>query len=95
MKNVTPDQDIQGSNERTVLALVMWYVLVIDHLKRMFSNPRDFELLLWHVNCKTDRKIRHPTDGRRMFSNDPRNIKFGLSTDEMNPFREMRNQHNT
>jgi hypothetical protein len=37
---------------------------VIDRLKRMFSNPRDIELLLWHVNHKTDGKIRHPADGR-------------------------------
>jgi hypothetical protein len=31
----------------------------------MFSNPRDVEFLLWHVNHKTDRNIRHPTDGRQ------------------------------
>jgi hypothetical protein len=29
------------------------------------------------------------------FSNDTRNIKFGLSTDEMSPFGEMRNLHST
>jgi hypothetical protein len=71
----------------------------------MFSNPRDVEMLLWHVNCKTDGKIRHPTNGRQWkqfdlahqedFSNDLRNIRFGLSTDEMSPFREMRNPHTT
>jgi hypothetical protein len=27
------------------------------------------------------------------FSTDPRNIMFGLSTNGMNPFREMRNPH--
>jgi hypothetical protein len=43
---------------------VMWYLPVIDRLKRMFSNLRDTELLLWHVNHKTDGKIRHPVDGR-------------------------------
>jgi hypothetical protein len=41
----------------------MWYLLVIDRLKHMFSNPRDAELLLWHVNRKTDGKIRHPVEG--------------------------------
>jgi hypothetical protein len=45
-----------------------------------------------------DGKIRHPTVGRQWkyfdlthqknFFNDPRNIRFGLSTDGMNPFRE-------
>jgi hypothetical protein len=64
-KNVTPDQDIEGSKERKVPALVMWYLPVIDRLKRMFSNPRDAKLLLWHVNHKMDKKIRHPTDGRQ------------------------------
>jgi hypothetical protein len=56
-KIVTPDRDIEGSKERKIPALVMWYQPVIDRLKRMFSNPRDIELLLWHVNHKTDGKI--------------------------------------
>jgi hypothetical protein len=104
-KNATPDQDIGGPKERKVSALVMWYLPVIDRLKRMFSNPRDAELLLLHVNHKTDGKIQHPADGRQWkyfdlahqegFSNDPRNIRFGLSTDGMNSFREMRNPHST
>jgi hypothetical protein len=38
---------------------------MIDCLKRMFSNPRDVELLLWHVNRKMDGKIRHPVDGEQ------------------------------
>jgi hypothetical protein len=29
------------------------------------------------------------------FSNDPRNIRFGLSSNGMNPFIEMRNPHST
>jgi hypothetical protein len=63
-KNATLDQNIEGSKERKVSALVMWYLPVINHLKHMFSNPRDAELLLWLVNHKIDRKIRHPTDDR-------------------------------
>jgi hypothetical protein len=66
-KNVAapPDQDIQGSKERKVPTLVIWYLLVIDRLKRMFSNPRDAQLLLWHVNRKMDGKIWHPANGRQ------------------------------
>jgi hypothetical protein len=60
----TPDQGIEGSKERKVPALVMWYLTVIDCLKHMFSNPRDVELLLWHVSSMRDGKIRHPADGR-------------------------------
>jgi hypothetical protein len=54
---------------------------------------------------KMDRKIRHPADGRQWkhfdlahqedFSNELRNLRFGLSMDGMNPFREMRKSHNT
>jgi hypothetical protein len=71
----------------------------------MFSNPRDAELLLWHVNRKTNGKIRHPVYGRQWkqfdlshqedFSNDPRNIRFRLSTPGMSLFREMKNPHST
>jgi hypothetical protein len=71
----------------------------------MFSNAREVQLLLWHAERKMDGKIRRPTDGRQWkhfdlsheedFSNDPRNIRFGLSIDRMNPFGEMRNPHNT
>jgi hypothetical protein len=71
----------------------------------MFSNLRDVDLLLWHVNRKTDEKIQHPVDGRKWkhfdlahqenFSDDLRNIRFRLSTDAMNPFRVIRNPHST
>jgi hypothetical protein len=41
-KNTTPpDQDNQGSKERKIPALVMWYLPIIDRLKRMFSNARE------------------------------------------------------
>jgi hypothetical protein len=39
--NAALDQDIQWSKERKVATLVMWYLPMIDHLKRLFSNPRD------------------------------------------------------
>jgi hypothetical protein len=44
---------------------MMLYQPVIDRFKHMFSNLRDVELLLWHVNRKTDGKIRHPVDARK------------------------------
>jgi hypothetical protein len=71
----------------------------------MFSNPKDAQLLLWHVQRKRDRRIRHPANDRHWkhfdlnheedFSNDPRNIRFGLSTDGMNPFGEIMKPHST
>jgi hypothetical protein len=33
-----------------VPALVMWYLLVEDHLKRLFSNPKTVESMTWHID---------------------------------------------
>jgi hypothetical protein len=33
---------------RKIPALVMSYLPIIDHLKRVLSNPRDAELMCWH-----------------------------------------------
>jgi hypothetical protein len=73
----------------------MWYLTIIDRLKRMFSNAREAQLLLWHVQQKRNGNIQHPANGRQGkyfnlsheedFSNDPRNIRFFLNTDRMNP----------
>ena len=51
-----------------------------------------------------DDVIAHPVDGTQWerfdakhteFSDDPRNVRFGLSTDKMNPFNERINDHST
>jgi hypothetical protein len=42
------DSNKEGKKKRKIPALVMWYLPVIDHLKRVFSNPRDAELVRWH-----------------------------------------------
>jgi hypothetical protein len=39
------DSDKEDNKKRKILALVMWYLPVIDHLKCMFSNPKDAELV--------------------------------------------------
>jgi hypothetical protein len=54
---MTPTKRVKKGKDEKVLVLVIWYLPVIDRLKRMFSNPRNIELLLWHVNHKTDEKI--------------------------------------
>jgi hypothetical protein len=35
------DSGIEDNKKRKILALVMWYLPVIDHLKCVFANPRD------------------------------------------------------
>jgi hypothetical protein len=98
------DLDTENMTKRKILALVMWYLLGIDHLKQVFSNPRDAELVCWHSEKrrKNDEEIQHPTDGTQWkffdfqypkFSAESRNIRFALSTDGMNPFDENRTVH--
>jgi hypothetical protein len=59
--------------------LVIWYLPVIDHLKHVFSNPRDAELVCWHSEKrrKNDEKIRHPADGTQWKNFDLQYKPFG------------------
>ena len=81
----------------------MWYLPVVDRLRRLFTNPRDAAMMTWHMR-KGDEKLRHPADATqwknfdlkyRDFSEEPRNIRFALSTDGVNPFGQMRSPHST
>jgi hypothetical protein len=89
-------------------AMVMWYLPVADRLRHFFSNPKDAELIRWWDSDKRkkgDKKIRHPADARQWkkfdeqydlkFGKDPRNVRFGLSTDGMNPFGDRTSTHRT
>jgi hypothetical protein len=100
------DFDKEDKKKRKIPALVMWYLLVINRLKRVFSNHRDAELVCWHSmkHRKNDEEIRHPADGTqwkffdlqyKAFGSESINIRFALSTDGMNPFGENRTVHNT
>jgi hypothetical protein len=42
------DSDKEDNKKRKISALVMWYLLMIDRLKYMFSNPKDVKLVHWH-----------------------------------------------
>jgi uncharacterized Zn finger protein (UPF0148 family) len=46
------DSDKEDKKKRKIPALVMWYLTVIDHLKRVFSNSRDAELVRWHSEIR-------------------------------------------
>jgi hypothetical protein len=83
--------------KRKIPALVMWYLPVIDHLKCVFSNPRDAELVRWHSkkHKENNEEIQHPADGTQWkffdldyseFLAESRHICFTLSTDGMNLF---------
>jgi hypothetical protein len=70
-------------------------MLLIPWLKCLFRNKDHAKLLRWHKeDYKKDAMLRHPADGSQWrkierefpnFADDARNIRFGLSTDGMNP----------
>jgi hypothetical protein len=82
---------------KTIPALVMWYLPVVGRLRCLFANPEDAKVMRWHAfdEHKNDGKLRHLVDGKqwqdfnddhREFADEPRNVRFALSTDGMNPF---------
>ena len=101
------DTASNARKKRKIPTMVMWYLPVIARLKRLFSNPRDSELMSWHfeqAQKKTDEMLRHPLDGSQWrkidtihprFGDEPRNVRFALSTDGMNPFGDMSSSHST
>jgi hypothetical protein len=88
--------------------MVIWYLPVSDHLRRVFSNPKDAKLMRWwdsYKHTKGDGKLRHPADARQWkefdekyyleFGNDLRNVRFALNMDGMNPFGERSSTNST
>nr|CAH66657.1 OSIGBa0092J07.3 [Oryza sativa] len=91
--------------KKRILAKVMWYFPIIPRLRRLFRNKGNARMLRWHAEERQqDGMLRHPADGSQWrnidrkfkeFGKDARNIRFGLSTDGMNPFGEMSSGHST
>ena len=90
--------------------IVCWYLPIVPRLKRLFANPDTSKLMRWHAEeCIKDNKLWHPADSPQWrnidrlkpledgdpFGKDPRNIKFALSTDGMNPFGNWSTTHST
>lgn len=56
-------RDSSSDPKRKIPELVVWYLPIKDRLKRLFSNPRDAELVRWHKEKrKHDGKLRHPAN---------------------------------
>jgi len=74
---------------------VCWYLPIIPRFQRMFANGRDAKNLTWHaVGRKSDRLLLHSDDSPQWktidhlyldFGDDPRNLRLGLASNEMNP----------
>ncbi|XP_074283698.1 uncharacterized protein LOC141608235 [Silene latifolia] len=89
-----------------VPANILWYFPIIPRFKRFYSNPEDAEKLTWHKfgRKKDDGFLRHPADSPQWrfidgefsdFGKEERNLRLGLSTDGMNPFRSLSSNHST
>jgi hypothetical protein len=98
--------DVEGKRPRKrVPTKVMWYDPIILRLKCLFRNKEHAKLFRWHKeDRKSDVILRHPADGSQWrkierefpdFTDDAWNLRFGLSTDGMNPFGEQSCSHST
>jgi len=82
---------------------VVWYLPIMPRLKHLFINPKHAKNLRWHATKRRcDELLRHPTDSIQWknidqefpkFGEECRNIRFGLATDEMNPFGNLSTNH--
>jgi hypothetical protein len=100
--------DVESDGEhprKRILAKVMWYAPIIPRLKCLFRNKEHAKLLRWHKeDRKVDNMLRHPADGSQWraidreflkFTDDARNLRFVLRTDDMNHFGEQSNSHSS
>jgi hypothetical protein len=91
--------------KKRIPAKVIWYFPIIPRLRRLFRNKGNATMMRWHAEERQqDGMLRHPADSSQWrnidrtfkdFRKDARNIRFGLSTDGMNPFGEMSSGHST
>ncbi|GJT54026.1 hypothetical protein Tco_0989080 [Tanacetum coccineum] len=86
-------------------AKLLWYLPIIPRLRKLYSNLNDAKLMRWHAEeRKKDGKMRHVADSPQWknidqhfdkFGSEIRNIRFGLSSDGINPFRSLSTRHST
>ncbi|XP_050897643.1 uncharacterized protein LOC127104501 [Lathyrus oleraceus] len=81
----------------------MWYLPVIQRLKRLFANTNDEKNIRWHLDERVfDGKILHVADSLQWkkidslfpdFALESKNHRLGLTIDEMNCFRNLSTNH--
>jgi Zn-finger nucleic acid-binding protein len=100
------DAMMQASHEKRLATKVMWYFPIIPHLKCLFATAKTAKLMRWHAEDRVnDGKLQHSADVAQWrainhsynwsFSNEIRNIRFGLSMDGMNSFNMVSSNHST
>ena len=86
-----------------VPAKVMWYFPQIPRFKRKFQSSKIAKEPIWHVEeSNFVWKMRHPSDSPSWqlvdprwpeFSLEPRNLRFVISTDGINPNSSFNSKH--
>ena len=86
-------------------AKVLWYFPIVPRLKRMYGNKDIAKLCTWHDDERIkDKKLRHPADAPQWmkidleypeFSEEPRNLRFALASDGINPHGVQRTTYST
>ncbi|XP_042757967.1 uncharacterized protein LOC111879186 [Lactuca sativa] len=103
-KRKNPTEENNNMRASGPPAKVLWYLPIIPRLKRLFANAKDAKLMRWHAERTIDNKIRHVADSPQWrninsnfeeFGQDIRNIRFGLSSDGINPFGSLSSRHST
>ncbi|XP_074297100.1 uncharacterized protein LOC141627779 [Silene latifolia] len=81
------------------------YLPIIPRFIRFFANPKDAEYIVRHHEERNkDGKLQHVADAPQWrtidrtfpdFGGEPRNLRLGLCTDEINPFGTLSTQHSS
>ncbi|CAM8893259.1 unnamed protein product [Rhodiola kirilowii] len=84
---------------------VLWYLPLIPRFQRLFADTEDSNNMRCHAEKRVvDTKMRHPADSLQwakvdntfpVFGVEYRNLRLGLSTDGVNPHRNLSSQHST
>ncbi|XP_060960875.1 uncharacterized protein LOC115723900 [Cannabis sativa] len=87
-------------------AKVLRHFPLIPRLQRLFMPSKTSDFMTWHhqKDYVNDGYMRHPRDSPAWmtfdhkymdFAADPRNVRLGLASDGMNPFKTLSVSHNT
>jgi len=96
----------EGTKTRGGPVKVVCYFSIAPRVHRLFAYAKSAKLLRWHgEERKKDTMMRHPIDGEdwrtintmfyKKIGGEVRHLWFGLNTDGMNPFNQVRSNHST
>jgi hypothetical protein len=62
--SIEPNNTTLGISKKhsRILAMVMWYLPVFNHLRCLFSNPKDAELMRWWDSKISTRRVTESSD---------------------------------